>query len=63
MTDMQKIPYRLIRSSRKTVSIQLTPAGEVVVRAPRSMALRTIDGFVESRRSWIAKHLSGLAPP
>ena len=52
--------YTLIRSSRKTISIQLSPTGEVVVRAPNRMPKRAIDHFVESKRGWIEGHLGGL---
>ena len=59
MTD---IPYTLIRSSRKTLSIQITPAGEVILRCPNRMAKREAEAFLESKRPWIEKHLSGRAP-
>lgn len=50
-------PYTLIRSDRRTVSIQIA-AGEVIVRAPRRLAKREIDRFVTSREAWIQKHLA-----
>ncbi len=77
------IEYTLIRSSRKTISLQLREAGEkgmigkdrvsgepgqtgkgdvtVIVRAPRHMALRDIDAFVERHRSWIERRTAQLA--
>ena len=48
-------PYQLIRSDRKTVSLQLTDAG-LVVRAPYTMTGEQIDRFVRSKEGWIAKH-------
>lgn len=57
---MMKIDYTLIRSARKTISIQLSPGGEVVVRAPNRMPKRDIEGFVESKRGWIEGHLKKL---
>lgn len=57
---MKKIDYTLIRSPRKTISIQLSPVGEVVVRAPNRMAKRDIERFVESKRGWIEGHLEKL---
>lgn len=62
MTPEGKIDYRLVRSARKTIAIELLPGGEVVVRAPRRMSAAAIDGFVESRRGWIEKHLA-VQPP
>lgn len=55
---MEKIVYQLIRSSRKTISIQIKPGAEVVVRAPARMKRSEIDRFVESRRGWIEAHLA-----
>lgn len=59
MTD---IPYTLIRSSRKTLSIQITPAGEVILRCPHRMAKRDAESFLESKRTWIEKHLAAQKP-
>ena len=56
------IPYRLIRSSRRTIAVQILPDGEVVVRAPRRMTRAAIDRFVEEKRGWIEKHLHALPP-
>lgn len=53
--------YQLIRSSRKTLSIQITPAGEVVVRCPQRMPKREIDAFVKEKRDWIEGHLAKMA--
>lgn len=52
------VAYKIIRSDRKTVAIQILPAGEVVVRCPRRMSANAIKGFVESKSAWIEKHLS-----
>ena len=53
---MEKMEYTIIRSARKTVSIQLLPGGEVVVRAPNRMPKRDIARFVEEKRGWIETH-------
>ena len=57
---MEKLDYTLIRSPRKTISIQLSPDGSLVVRAPNRMPKRDIEGFVESKRGWIEGHLRKL---
>ncbi len=59
---MEQIPYVLVRSDRKTISIQITPEG-VVVRAPRQMTEAQIEQFVRSKRGWIEKHLSQRPTP
>lgn len=51
------IPYRVIRSSRRTVSLQIVPGGEVLVRCPKRMSNGDIRRFVESKSDWIEKHL------
>ena len=51
------IPYRVIRSSRRTVSLQIVPGGEVLVRCPKRMSNGDIRRFVESKSGWIEKHL------
>lgn len=53
--------YTLIRSARKTVAIQITPAGEVIVRCPKRFPAREAERFVESKRPWIEAHLAKLA--
>lgn len=50
------VPYTLIRSDRKTVAIQITREGEVLVRAPRFAANTQIESFVLSKQAWIEKH-------
>ena len=59
---MSQIPYRLIRADRKTISIRITPEGEILVRAPRSMPAADVRRFVESKEDWIEKHLSARPP-
>ena len=55
------IPYTLIRSRRKTISIQISPAGEVTVRCPSRMSKREVQVFVDSKAEWIRRRLSSLA--
>lgn len=52
--------YRIIRSRRKTLAIEITPRREVLVRAPLRMPAREIRRFVESRQAWIRSHLADL---
>lgn len=49
-------PYTLIRSARRTVSLEITPDLQVVVRAPQRMRVEDIDRFVREHEGWIAKH-------
>lgn len=53
--------YQVIRSARKTIAIQITPEGDVVVRCPKRMAAGEVRRFVESKADWIGKHLERIA--
>ena len=57
-----EIPYRLIRSDRKSIGIQITADG-VIVRAPKRLSAAEIDRFVQSKRSWIESHLEKVPAP
>uniref|UniRef100_I5AQN5 Putative metal-dependent hydrolase n=1 Tax=Eubacterium cellulosolvens (strain ATCC 43171 / JCM 9499 / 6) TaxID=633697 RepID=I5AQN5_EUBC6 len=53
---MIKTEYDIIRSSRKTLSLQMKPDGHLVVRAPHRTSDRQIRQFVENSSAWIQKH-------
>ncbi len=52
------IEYRLIRSSRRTLALEVTPELEVLVRAPQRLPQRQIDRFVEQHQAWIQQKLA-----
>lgn len=64
---MKKIPYvdQIIRSKRKTIAIQITPEGQVLVRCPQKMWNHEIARFVSSKADWICRNLDRIreAPP
>ena len=49
--------YKLIRSHRKTVSVRVTPEGEVEVRAPWLYARYKIEAFLRQKEPWIETQL------
>lgn len=49
------IEYEIIRSKRKTISIQVKKDGSVVVRAPQRLSLKSIREFVDENIDWIEK--------
>jgi len=51
-------PYRLVRSNRKTISLEIR-LGELIVRAPQKAGIAEINRFVENHADWIEKHLTG----
>lgn len=54
-------PYHIIRSSRKTLAIQVSVSGQVTVRAPHTMPDSTIHRFLSQKEGWILEHLSHAA--
>ena len=49
--------YILIRSKRKTISIQINEKCEIVVRAPMKISKKEIDKTVNEEAYWIEKHM------
>ena len=47
----------IIRSDRKTLSVQIKN-GELIARAPLRMKEKDIYAFIESKKTWIEKHLA-----
>ena len=55
-----EVSIRIIRSSRRTLSLQVRRGGEVIVRAPLHASLKEINAFIQKNRSWLAKHLAAV---
>lgn len=49
------LDYTLVRSSRRTLALQIR-GGELVVRAPHKTPLREIEDWIFEKRTWIARH-------
>ena len=49
--------YKLLRSARKTMSIEVTSGGNVIVRAPLRLSIDKIEGFISKKREWIIRHV------
>ncbi len=52
----KRIPYGIVHSQRRTISIQITRDGEVVVRCPLGVSDKKAREFVESHRDWLEIH-------
>lgn len=52
--------YELIRSRRRTISIEVTNEARVLVRAPLRMANTEIMAFIQEKQRWIAKQLQRI---
>lgn len=49
--------YKLIRSNRKTIQIQVLPDKTIEVRAPKNVSDKRINSFVTSKEKWINKKI------
>ena len=50
-----KIPYRVERSRRSTVTLSVMPDGEVLVRAPMHTSAQELERIVEKHAAWIGQ--------
>jgi len=50
--------YTVIRSRRKTIAVEITKEGGVLVRAPLKLARREVLAFVHQNRDWITRKLA-----
>ena len=57
--QMNAPPMEIVRSNRRTISIEIRPSG-IIVRAPRRMSSQEISAFVLKKKSWIEKHWSQM---
>ena len=52
------VNYTLIRSSRRTLGLEITRDLQIVVRAPKRCSVRQIEDFVTRHEDWIHRHLA-----
>ena len=52
------VEYTLIRSSRRTLGLEITSDLRVLVRAPQRCSQRQIDDFVARHEGWIRDHVA-----
>ncbi|RUA07275.1 MAG: hypothetical protein DSY43_00170 [Gammaproteobacteria bacterium] len=54
------IDYQLIRSKRKTLSLQIDKQARLSVRAPMRLSVKKIEDFINEKQSWIEKKQSEI---
>ena len=47
------ITYEIIKSSRKTIAVEVLQDGSVLVRAPRNCPQSRIDTFLKEKQAWV----------
>ncbi len=55
--------YNVLRSTRRTLCIEISRNKKVTVRAPLSISDEKIEAFVKRKSRWVNKHLSKIQPP
>jgi hypothetical protein len=60
--EMGHVPIKIVYSKRRTVALQVSRQGQVIVRAPRRAPLSFIQKLVEQRQDWIAQALARVKP-
>ena len=56
------IEYELVRSKRKTLAVQVTREGRVIIRAPLRLSKTCIEQFITEHEDWIARALADRMP-
>ena len=54
---IMELDVEIIRSDRKTVSIEITPQCDVRLRIPRAMPASEAEKIINAKREWIKKHI------
>ena len=58
---MSGAEYKVIRSARKTLSIEINPKEGVIIRAPFGVSDEYIRRTAEQKREWIQSHMQKLS--
>lgn len=56
----QHIPFHIVRSQRKTLSLQIQEDGSLLVKAPYFVNDQDIQRFLQEKRSWIEERRSWI---
>lgn len=51
--EEENVPIQIIRSSRKTIGLQVKENGEVLARIPVRLSERELKEFLEQHRNWV----------
>ena len=56
----EKFSYQIIRSKRRTITLEIRPNGRLIVRAPLRLSEARINRFVEEKSQWILKNMEKI---
>lgn len=60
METVKPVTVEIIRSARKTMSLEVTKEGRVLVRAPYKMPEERIRAFVEEKKEWLGRSVAKM---
>ena len=52
--------YTLVKSRRRTMSVEIKGDGQIIVRVPNRVSRAAAEKFLEEKSDWIEKHLSKI---
>ena len=55
-------PDKIIRSSRRTLALEISRDNELIVRAPNRVSLEHIHKFIMDKAQWIISKRTNFAP-
>lgn len=58
--ENDRYQIRIIRSNRKSISIEIRPDCSICIRAPYRMTSAEIRSFLQEKNEWIMKHLEAM---
>ena len=56
----ENFSYKIIRTKRRSIAVEITPEASVIVRAPLHLSERKINKFVAEKSGWIQKHIEKM---
>jgi predicted metal-dependent hydrolase len=57
---IENVPIEIIRSSRRTLGMEIKTGGRVIVRAPYRASNADIKRFIDEHEAWLIKHLKKM---
>ncbi len=55
--DNKTLEYDIVRSSRKSIGLEISPGKGLLIRAPKRVSRKRIEGVIKEKNPWIVKKL------
>lgn len=52
---MEQLKYKLIRSSRRTLALEIDKNAQLIVRSPQLLSIKKVKDFINEKQNWILK--------